>query len=422
MQDITTKLQELIHHYQQDFSRPNELHRLMQKSAEQLTQLPFPHRKLEAWKYTNIKDLFAANMHLEKVSGKMSKIVTKDIPATAVHFVFVNGKLSKLLSKNLKLVKFIHLDPFSDIHFVEQGTVAFNLNNTDFCSTLNLATLKEGLQILIDANYPSARPLIFTHVFTADCQGNIISPRIAIEVAKGQKVNIVEHFQYKGLQDSSFTLNNVTELTIEEQAKVEYVQLQNTSTPTLHFNTISANLYDHAQFHLTNLTYGGRLTRNNFLINLHRPGAIANVNGLFKLTDQQHSDQFIQINHYAPHTDSHQLFKGILDQKARGVFTGQVHVAKDAILVNSTQQNKNLLLSSNARVDTRPQLEIYADDVKCTHGATIGQLNDDEVFYLETRGIPPEKAKEMVAKGFGEEVILRIPNPTIIDLVSNLIS
>ncbi len=408
--------------YQASFvdAQKNELTTLLNKKLIQLQEVPFPHRKQEDWKYTNIKKKLLANYRLDKLPGKMSKVVLKEIPQDFHHFVFINGKLSKLLSNNTKAIKFIHLDPLDDAYFIEPGSIHFQASN-NFCDLLNISTLREGIQIHITKDNAPTKPIAISHFFTAECKHNIISPRIAISLDTNMALDVFEQFQYKGLQDSPFTLNNVTELRLEAGAKLEYVQLQNTTTPTLHFNTIKGNLYRDAHVNITNLTYGGEVSRNNFCINLQEEGATAILNGLYNLKDGQHSDQFVEINHNAPHTDSHQLFKGVLDDNSHGVFTGKVYIKKYSLQANSTQTNKNLLLSPKAHIDTRPQLEIYADDVKCTHGATIGQLNDEEIFYLETRGINQKRAKEMVATGFGEDVLFKIQNEQIRDVAKSLL-
>ena len=398
----------------------SELTTILSNQLKELQEIPFPHKKQEDWRYTNIKKKLLENYKIQKLSGKMSEAALQDVPSNYPHFIFINGKLSKLLSKNLNGIKFLHLDPLDDAHFIERGAIRFK-SSKDFCDSLNLSTLKEGIQLHITQENCPTSPIAISHIFTAECENNIISPRFSIKVDNNLKIEVIEHFQYKALQESSFTLNNLSEITLEQGASMEYVQIQNTTAPILHLNTIKGNLYKDANINLVNLTYGGELTRNNYFINLQESGAEALLNGLFHLSDKQHSDQNIVVNHNAPSTESHQLFKGILDGSAHGVFTGRVHVAKNSLLVNSTQVNNNLLLSTNAHIDTRPQLEIFADDVKCTHGATIGQLDDEQIFYLETRGINRKKAKEMVSKGFGEDILFKIKNEELQTIARSLV-
>lgn len=420
IQEQLTQLHKNIEQYQGSLTQnKSELLFLMKDGFEKLSAIDFPHRKQEQWKYTNIKNSFFNNTKLEKLSGKMGDIVSKDVPPQTPHFVFINGKLSTLLSSKTEKVKFIHLDPSNDVHYIEKGSINFKINSDDFCDALNLATLREGLQIQIDEQSSIDAPIIISHIFTSDCKHNVVSPRISITTNPRSKATFIERFQYKGLQDSDFTLNNVTELTLNHSSHIEYIQLQKTTTPVVHFNTVKSDLYKDATLNLVNLTYGGKLSRNNFYANINEQGACANMSGLYSLRNDQHSDQYININHLAPHSQSHQLFKGILDDQSHGIFTGKVHVSKNCELVDSTQVNNNLILSEHAHIDTRPQLEIYTDDVKCSHGATIGQLNDEEVFYLETRGIKPEIAKEMVSKGFGEDVLFRVQNKEIRKLVKS---
>jgi Fe-S cluster assembly protein SufD len=415
-QELSTDLAQ----YHQSLKGDSELHTLMQQALSNLQHSGLPTKKIEAWKYTSINDRLLASSKIEKLTGKMSNVALKEIPNDCVHFVFVNGKLSKLLSKHLKQLKFCHLNPTSDAHYIPQGSVKFYADE-NFIDQLNLASLREGVQLEIVDNSFADKPIVISHLFTTESLNNLVSTRFSITVKANCKVAILEQFQYKGLQESPFTLNNVTELTLQENAQVEYVQMQNTTTPTLHLNRIKAKQYRDSKLNMINMTYGGDLSRNELDIKLQEPGATALLNGVYALTGSQHSDQYIEVKHNAPHTYSHQLYKGVLDNQSRGVFTGRVHVAKNSLYVNSTQTNKNLLLGEKAKVDTRPQLEIYADDVKCTHGATIGQLDDEQVFYLETRGINRTQAKEMVARGFGEEVLYKIENSIIFNTVQKLL-
>jgi len=184
--------------------------------------------------------------------------------------------------------------------------------------------------------------------------------------------------------------------------------LQRESKEALHLSTTSAELFRGSRYDTTSINLGGQLSRHDVSVILDQEGAETSVDGLYMVGQNQHTDTHSVIDHKQPHCTSHQLYKGILDDNARAVFNGKIFVRPGAQKTDAMQTNKNLLLSEKARVDTKPQLEIYADDVKCAHGAAVGQIDPEELFYLETRGIRPELGRNLLTYGFAEEVIGKI--------------
>jgi Fe-S cluster assembly protein SufD len=209
-------------------------------------------------------------------------------------------------------------------------------------------------------------------------------------------------------EDAVYLTNAVVEIVLAASARLEYYKVQRESQQAYHIATTTAELGRSSSFNSTAITMGARLSRHDIRISLDAKGAECWVDGLYVVGTGQHADTHSMIDHRQPHCTSHQLYKGILDGKSRAVFNGKVFVREGAQKTDAMQTNRNLLLSDEARVDTKPQLEIFADDVKCAHGATVGQLEEEELFYLVSRGLRPELARNLLTYGFAEEVISKI--------------
>jgi Fe-S cluster assembly protein SufD len=214
---------------------------------------------------------------------------------------------------------------------------------------------------------------------------------------------------YASANDEGVYLTNaIVDLSLAEGARLEHYKIQRESTAAFHVGTTRAELGPNSSYKTTTINFGAALSRHDIRVQMDHEGAECSVDGLYMVDGTQHTDTHSVIDHRQPHCTSHQLYKGILDGKSRAVFNGIVFVRHGAQQTDARQTNKNLLLSTDARVDTKPQLEIFADDVKCTHGAAVGQLDEDEMFYLLSRGINPALARNMLTYGFAEEVIERI--------------
>jgi Fe-S cluster assembly protein SufD len=213
---------------------------------------------------------------------------------------------------------------------------------------------------------------------------------------------------YGSVNDSRYFTNAVVEIVLKDGARLEHYKVQRESVEAFHVATTAADLGANSSYDTTTINFGAKLSRHDVHVTMDNEGAECWVDGLYLVTATQHTDTHSVIDHRKPHCTSHQLYKGILDGKSRAVFNGKVFVRHDAQKTDAMQTNKNLLLSNEARVDTKPQLEILADDVKCAHGAAVGQIEEDELFYLETRGIHPDLARNLLTYGFAEEVIGKI--------------
>jgi len=231
-------------------------------------------------------------------------------------------------------------------------------------------------------------------------------PRVLVVAEENSRATIIE--SYASLDGGGYFTNAVVEVVLKDGASLVHYRVQNENAGAFHVTTTGAELGRHSSFDTTNITLGAKLSRHNLNVTMDHEGAECWVDGLYLVGAEQHTDTHSVIDHKQPHCTSHQLYKGILDGKSRAVFNGKVFVRHGALGTDANQTNKNLLLSNEAHVDTKPQLEILADDVKCAHGAAIGQLDEDELFYLASRGIHNDLARNLLTYGFAEEVIAKI--------------
>jgi len=272
---------------------------------------------------------------------------------------------------------------------------------------LNNALFAGGLFLRIGRNVAANYPIHLLFVAEAVTGKTFAaSPRVIIQAQANSAATIIETYSSSGA--ASYLTNAVIDFEVEDSARIQHYKVQRESTNGFHIAATRANLGPKAKYETTTINLGGAISRHDIDVVMNHEGAECAVDGLYMVEGSQHTDTHSLIDHRQPHCTSRQLYKGILDGKSRAVFNGKVFVRHGAQQTDAQQTNKNLLLSPDAQIDTKPQLEIYADDVKCTHGAAIGQLEEDELFYLESRGINPALAKNMLTYGFAEEVIERI--------------
>jgi Fe-S cluster assembly protein SufD len=247
----------------------------------------------------------------------------------------------------------------------------------------------------------------------------VVHPRNLVIVGRRAQAKIIE--SYVSVSDNVYFTNAVTEIVVGEGSVLEHQRVQFESAQAFHVGAIHAHLERSSNFVSNSVSFGGGLVRNGISAVLGGEGAEATLNGLYAGIGTQLVDNHTIIDHATPHCSSHELYKGILDNRSRGVFNGKIVVRKDAQKTDAKQTNKNLILSDDAMVDTKPQLEIFANDVRCTHGATIGQLDDDAIFYLRARGIGAEKARDMLIDAFASDVIDRIGVETVRGRIGTLL-
>jgi Fe-S cluster assembly protein SufD len=273
-------------------------------------------------------------------------------------------------------------------------------------AALNTSMIEDGAMVTIAAKTKVEEPIFLLFVSAGRVEGAVTNPRVLVVAQERSEAKIIE--KYVTLGDQPHFTNVVTELVLEESARVEHCKVQDESLNAFHVATIAS--YQKRNSHLLthSISLGASIARNNVIPVLDAEGCECVMNGLYLGRDTQLVDHHTAIHHAKPNCNSHEFYHGILDGKSQGVFNGKIFVRPDAQKTDAKQTNRNLLLSDEATIHTKPQLEIFADDVKCTHGATVGQLEDQHIFYLRARGIGLEMARRMLVHAFASDIVNRI--------------
>lgn len=376
---------------------------LLSAGAQQrLQQLGVPTSKKEDWRYSSLASFVPQSVFI-KSSPKLGAGPFELLENYPQRLVFCGGVLNKELSQLPAGITF------------ESGSSTSGAQ--DFIGTLSEGLSLEHLKIKVAANHSFADSLALIHLPPfRENTSNVEGISLEIEIDQASKLEIVE-IQLTPMTTPeepappSLWRNQKTHLKLAPNSNLSFVKLSCTLESDLSLSTLTAEVSEHATFVHTLVNLGGKLTRSDVTINLRASGAHGAVRSLAALKQNEQADLNALIYHAAPHTTSAQLVKNILDGKSRGVFTGKIYIEREAIGVDSSQLSRALILSNKAQMNARPQLEIYADDVKAGHGATIGQLSDEELFYLQSRGLSAQKAKEMLCHGFGLEIIQEVQSP-----------
>ena len=300
---------------------------------------------------------------------------------------------------------------FSECHDDEAFRAAFSKivdPGKNGFTALNTAFAGEGVMITASKGVKSDEAVNVVFISLGETAG---FPRVLYIGETGSEAELVEH--YLRAEETAYLTNAVVEIDLADDARLLHTRVQRESHAAFHIVTSNAELRRGSVYDSTNVNLGSRLSRHDLGVVFNDQGGEAWVDGLYLVDDDQHTDTHSRIDHKVPNCTSHQTYKGILDGKSRAVFNGKVFVHEQARGTDAYQSNKNLLLSNDARVDTKPQLEIFNDDVKCAHGATVGQLEDEELFYLLSRGLNEDLARNLLTYGFAEEVIEKIKVPSI---------
>lgn len=361
----------------------------------ELEKSGLPHRRIEDWKYTSLNSFFEESK--ENGQSISTSINESDFDILELE----DGKI-------VAAPDYIEVEK---IESTQDLDLQKNYFEQDFSYKLNLATLDNAFNIRITKT--CEKPLLVKNF-----SDNSINILINFYVAKYTKLDILQVHTNNKAKLTTVTQN----FNLEEGAVINHTVLQNNNHQCYSLLNNFSQVCKHASYNQVIIHTGSRLVRSNLYHELKEPEAFCSAHGLYVLDNNQHADTMSYIYHNAPHTNSEQLYKSVLADKSRGIFTGRVRVEKDAQLINAEQLNKNLLLSNKAQAYSRPQLEIYADDVKCSHGSTTGQLSESELFYFESRGIKTEKARQMLAKAFVNDVVLKIDNLKIRNIISEIIS
>jgi len=405
-----------------------ELHRIRKKALKNFNDLSLPTLKDEEWRYTNISPLLKYNFVLPPEDLTISdKLVNKFIlgETDTNILVFINGKFSEEHSKLLKLPEGTIVGSIADgiknnPEIVEKHFGKYASYSNQIFTALSTAYTKDGAFVYIPEGIIVKDPIHIIFITSGSNENIITQPRNLFVASENSQVTIIEHFVSEN--DSIYFTNSVTEIVAEDNAVVDHYKIQEESINAFHISRVEIDQERNSNFTSHSISTGGVITRNDINARFNNEGGECTLNGLFLLQDNQLFDAHTLIDHANPHCNSHEHYKGILDDSSRGVFNGKVLVRQDAQKTNAFQENNNILLSNNSLVNTKPQLEIFADDVKCSHGATIGQIDEEAKFYLKSRGIGEETANAILIHAFASDVIKSMKMESVRNYLEDILS
>ena len=397
-----------------DAPGPAWLRALRSSAAERFAAVGFPTRRNEEWRFTNVSPIVETPFAL--ATEAQSRLTMDGLrPFTyegmgGTQLVFVNGHFHADLSSSAfppgVVVSSLAsaMAAYPDLVEAHLGRSA-QFDSQAFVA-LNTAALEDGGFVHIKRGTVVEEPIHLLFISTPDAGPTVSHPRTLIVAGGNCQATIVE--SYSGTADRVYFTNAVTEVVVAENAVLDHYKVQRESLKAYHVATMQLQIARSANFSSHSIALGGLLVRNDANAYLGGEGIECTLNGVYLGTGRQLIDNHTAIDHAMPHCNSHEVYKGILDDHSRGVFNGKIFVRQDAQKTDAKQTNQTLLLSPTAQIDTKPQLEIFADDVKCTHGATIGQLSDEALFYLRARGIPQDQARALLTYAFASDIVSRI--------------
>ena len=419
--------------YREDFKRlasgPAWLDELRAKAIARFEMLGYPTTKNEDWHFTSVAPIAERSFRLAAAESRESRTERREStrrksdiansvglkPADLERFgfgqtewhrlVFINGVFDESLSSFEEIGDAIHVGSLAAAIATGESAVERNLGRIakfeqHTFTALNTAFVSDGAFIELAGDAVVDQPI---HLLFISGGEGVSHPRNLIVAGRHSRAAVIE--SYVSLRDGAYFTNAVTEIAVGEGAHIDHYKLQRESESAFHVGTVQAREERDAQFHSFSFAVGGSLARTNVYTSLDGNAATCTLNGLYLTDGAQHIDNQTSIEHIAPNCPSHELYKGVLDGRSHGVFNGKVYVRPEAQKTDGKQSNNNLLLSPTARVDTKPQLEIFADDVKCTHGATVGRLDELAMFYLNSRGIGREAARMLLTYAFAADVL-----------------
>ena len=385
---------------------------LRREAISGFAELGFPTLSDEEWRFTNLEALRRGSFSIagNGVSGVSRKSVDSyGFPGLdCLRLVFVNGRFASSLSDTADVGEGILVKSLSEA-VSEQGDLVkdhlarYADYEKDAFISLNTSYFEDGAFVYVPDGAVFEKPVHVLHVSTDEERPLFINPRNLIIVGQSSAAKVIEH--YVSASQNVYFSNSVTEVVCGENANLEHYRLEFESRKAFNFSTLRVNQQKNSNITSHSILCGGAIVRNNVHPVLAGEGCNSDIYGLFMSEGRQHMDNFMRVEHASPHCDSRQFYNGVLDGRSKGVFHGRILVHEGAEKTDAKQTNRNLLLSDTAQIDTKPQLEIYNDDVKCTHGATIGQMDEEALFYLRSRGVPMRQAKIIMLRAFTGETL-----------------
>ena len=426
--DLKEKLLASFMAFENQVDIDSPVHDIRSEAIRNFENKGFPHRKLEAWKYTSLAGLQKVDFSL--FPKESQGLEYKDVKRYFLHetdtykIVFIDGIYSSYLSETTHEGVDICLmsaalnkpmyRPVIELYFNKIASREESL------TTLNTAFTREGAYIYIPKNKAPRKPVEILHLSTGNEAALLLQPRNLIVVEENAELQVIERHQ--SLTSNEVLTNSVTEIFAGQNAIVDYYKVQNDRHEASLIDNTYIDQKNGSQVSVHTFAFGGKLTRNN--LNFYQDGHHVNsiLKGVTILGDKQLVDHHTLVHHQQPDSESHQDYKGIFGEQSTGVFNGKIIVDKIAQKTNAFQQNNNLLISDKSAVNTKPQLEIFADDVKCSHGCTVGQLDRDALFYLRARGIPKREAEALLMYAFANNVLESVRIPTLKLRINKLIA
>ncbi|OUR70935.1 Fe-S cluster assembly protein SufD [Methylophaga sp. 41_12_T18] len=387
---------------------------LRQQALKQFNSQGLPSKKVEDWKYTSLwgfgQQTFNHDALVHAVTAE--QVEQAALLENSYRVVIVDGQFSSALSQLDNIEDGLTLSSLStgaaqvQQHLGQQVDIA-----KAGLTALNTMLMKDGIVITVAADTVINKPIELLVINSGATDDLAVHLRNVLVIKQNSKATFIEH--YIGLSDQVAMTNVVTEVVLDEAAELEHYKLQQESDNAFHIATLAAKQAAKSNWHTNNISLGAQFARNDIHSRLEGEQSHTTMDGLYLVNKQQHVDNHTRIDHLVPNTTSNELYKGVLDDESHAVFNGKVMVHKDAQKTDSNQKNQNLLLSRGCEIDTKPEMEIYADDVICGHGSTVGQIDQDQLFYLRARGLDEVTARSLLTYAFAVDVLERIPSPEI---------
>lgn len=420
---------EKFQRFEAQAKHPSWVYSLRKAGISRFAELGFPSTKDEDWRFTNVapvarlpfRPVFELREDGFEVEDLQGLICGK---LEAIRLVFLNGHFAPTLSspgasQSGVIITNVAAALREQPGILEQHLGRYAQADTNPFTSLNTAFFQDGGFIYLEKGKILEHPVHLVFLSTAKEPGATANPRNLIVAGQESRATVLE--TYLSLTETPSLTNPVTEISIGDGAALEHIKYQDEASNAFHLAGMYARLGRNTDVILHSVATGAKLSRNSIHAQLAGEGLECVLNGLYLTRGDQVADHHMVVEHAAPHCASHEYYNGILDGRSKGVFHGRILVRQQAQKTDAKQTNRNLLLSEEATADTKPQLEIYADDVKCTHGATVGQLNDESIFYLRSRGIPKATARRMLIHAFAGEIIERIRHAPIRDELDRLV-
>ena len=426
--DFKEKLISSFMVFEQDIDLSNPVHEIRSKSLKKFEEKGFPNKKQEAWKYTSLAKILKSDYGV--FPKKEVTIELKDVQKYFLYeidtykIVFIDGIYSPFLSDTTHdgLDVCLLSAALTNPKYKSLINKYFNKisDKKDSLTLLNTSFSIEGAYIYLPKSVTAEKPIEIMHFSTGKQGDFFLQPRNLIIVEENAEVQILERHQ--SLSNHRPFTNSVTEIYAKDSSRLDYYKIQNDREEAYLIDNTYISQNTKSNVHVHTFSFGGEITRNN--LNFYQNGENCNstLNGLTIINANQHVDHYTLVSHAKPNCESHQEYKGIFSGKSVGVFNGKILVDKIAQKTNAFQQNNNIVIDDRATINTKPQLEIFADDVKCSHGCTIGQLDEEALFYLRTRGIPINEARGLLTYAFANNVLDSVKIPKLKSRINQIIS